>query len=409
MAFMYRTRHSLTLAFGLLALGGGACAKSTPPSTSAAPQRDPRVGLRAGRYDAAEAVSNLKVLSKTQPPERHVGATNSDIAFTGTYAIQGNYNGPLIWDISNPSKPALKAAIFCPASQNDVSVYRNLLFVSAEAYNGRLDCAAGGFTQADSVSKLRMRGIRIFDISDMANPKYVHSVQTCRGSHTHTVLEDPKDKENVYIYVSGSAPVRSPNEMPGCTDKGANPNDPENARFRIEVIKVPLANPTAAAIVASPRIFTDLVAPPRHGEAPEDIAAAKARVDSARKAGGYIVTAFGQEQPMGNNFVRAQLDSLVKVRGGTGAPTAADSAKLRTEIQAIVDKMIGANQPQQSGPRPGPTQCHDITVYPALGLAGGACEGYGFLLDISDPLNPRRIGAVADSNFAYWHSATFNN
>jgi hypothetical protein len=406
MAFMDRTRRTCALVFGAVALG--ACASSTPPSTAAAPQTDARVGLRAGRWDAAEAVSNLKVVSTTRPPERHLGATNSDLAFTGNYAIQGNYNGPLIWDISNPAKPTLKSAIFCPASQNDVSVYRNLLFISAEAFNGRLDCGTTPFTQADSVSKQRMRGIRIFDISDMANPKYIHSVQTCRGSHTHTVLEDPKDKENVYIYVSGSAPVRSPNEMPGCIDKGANASDAENARFRIEVIKVPLANPTAAAIVASPRIFNDLVAPPRHGEAPEDIAAAKARVDSARKAGGYIVTAFGQEQPMGNNFVRAQLDSLVKVRGGTGAPTAADSAKLRTEIQGIVDKMIGANQ-QQTGPRPGPTQCHDITVYPSLGLAGGACEGYGFLLDISDPVNPRRIGAVADSNFAYWHSATFNN
>ncbi len=407
MAFSYRTRRSLTLAFGAMALG--ACAQSPPPSTSAAPQPDPRVGLRAGRYDAAEAVSNLKVLSKTQPPEQHVNATNSDIAFTGNYAIQGNYTGPLIWDISNPSKPMLKAAIFCPASQNDVSVYRNLLFISAEAFNGRLDCAAGGFTQADSVSQLRMRGIRIFDISDMANPKYIHSVQTCRGSHTHTVVEDPKDKENVYIYVSGSAPVRSPNEMPGCIDKGSNPNDPENARFRIEVIKVPLANPTAAAIVASPRIFNDLVAPPRHGEAPEDIAANKARVDSAKKAGGFVVNVFGNEQVLPNQMTRPMLDSLVKVRGGTGAPTAADSVTLRANIQGIVDKMIGAQPQQGSGPRPGPTQCHDITVYPALGLAGGACEGYGFLLDISDPVAPKRIGAVADSNFAYWHSATFNN
>jgi hypothetical protein len=348
-------------------------------------------------------------LSSTRPPERHLGATNSDLAFTGNYAIQGNYNGPLIWDISNPGKPALKAAIFCPASQNDVSVYRNLLFISAEAYNGRLDCGSGGFQPSDSVSQMRMRGIRIFDISDMANPKYIHSVQTCRGSHTHTVLEDPKDKENVYIYVSGSAPVRSPNEMAGCVDGGSNMNDPNTARFRIEVIKVPLANPTAAAIVASPRIFNDLVAPPRHGEAPEDIAAAKARADSARKAGGYVVNVFGNQQVLPNQMIRPLLDSVVKARGGTGAATAADSATLRGAIQGIVDKMIGATPQQGSGPRPGPTQCHDITVYPALGLAGGACEGYGFLLDISDPVNPRRIGAVADSNFAYWHSATFNN
>jgi len=296
----------------------------------------------------------------------------------------------------------LKAAIYCPASQNDVSVFKNLLFVSAEAYNSRLDCAGGGVQ--DSVSKDRMRGIRIFDISDIANPKYIHSVQTCRGSHTHTVLEDPKDKENVYIYVSGSAPVRSPNEMAGCIDAGANPNDPNTARFRIEVIKVPLANPTAAAIVASPRIFSDLTQAPTHGLAPDDIAA----MNAAKAAGAFTAVVFGNEQVLPPQMIRPMLDSIVKARGGTGAPTGADSTVLRGSIQGIVDKMIGA-QNTGSGPRPGPTQCHDITVYPALGIAGGACEGYGFLLDISDPVNPKRIGAVADSNFAYWHSATFNN
>jgi hypothetical protein len=280
-----------------------------------------------------------------------------------------------------------------------VSVYRNLLFVSAEAYNGRLDCGGEGIR--DSVSAQRIRGIRIFDISDAGNLKYIHNVQTCRGSHTHTVFQDPDDNENVYVYISGSAPVRSPSEMPGCHDRG---QDEESARFRIEVIKVPLANPTAAAIVSSPRIFTGLTAPPRHGEAPEDIAAAARRADSARRVGGFVVKIQGVDQILGPGFVRPMLDSIVKARGGTGNPTAADSAALRTNIQAIVDRMIGGQ-----APRTGPNQCHDITVYPALGLAGGACEGYGLLLDISDPVNPRRLDAVADSNFAYWHSATFNN
>jgi hypothetical protein len=379
----------------------GACAKSTV-SSAPTPNRDPRVGLKAGQDNAAEAAWNLKVVSKVSPPPRFVGATNSDITFTGNYAIQGNYNGPVIWDISNPSQPKLKASFYCPASQNDVSVFKNLMFVSAEAYNSRLDCADGGVP--DSVSKDRMRGIRVFDITDIANPKYIASVQTCRGSHTHTVVEDPKDKENVYIYVSGSAPVRSPNEMAGCV-REAPDKDPNSALFRIEVIKVPLANPTAAAIVSRPRIFQNLTAPASHGDAPDDIAA----VQAAKARGEFIVRFGTQEQVAPAGFTRQLLDSIVKQRGGTGAAqaTAADSATLRSGLQAYVDRMVGAQN--SSGPRPGPSQCHDITVYPSLGLAGGACGGYGLLLDISDVANPVRIDQVADSNFAYWHSATFNN
>ena len=401
MLLTYRTR-TLTLALGLIALG--ACAKSSPPVASApTPSRDPRVGLKAGRDNAAEAQWNLKILTNAKPPERFIGATNSDISFTGNYAIQGNYNGPVIWDISNPSQPKLKAAFYCPASQNDVSVFKNLMFVSAEAMNGRVDCMGGGVQ--DTVSKDRFRGVRVFDISDIANPKLVANVQTCRGSHTHTVVEDPKDKENVYVYVSGSFVVRSPNELPGCV-RATPDKDPNSSLFRIEVIKVPLANPAAAAIVASPRIFNDLTAPSSHGLAPDDIAA----VNAAKARGEFIVRFGSQEQVAPSGFTRQLLDSIVKQRGGVGASaaTAADSAALRGGIQGYVDRMIGAN-PNASGPRPGPTQCHDITVYPALGLAGGACEGYGFLLDISNVTNPVRIDQVSDSNFAYWHSATFNN
>src|SRR5205814_1901716 len=158
---------------------------------------------------------------------------------------------------SNPAAPTLKIGYLCPASQSDVSVYRNLLFVSGEGNGGRLDCGPQGVK--DTVSKERLRGIRIFDISDIANPKYIGNVQTCRGSHTHTVVEDPSDKDNVYIYVSGSAGVRSPNELAGCS-KLAPDEDPNSALFRIEVIKVPLAHPEQASIVRSPR--TDPV--PRH-------------------------------------------------------------------------------------------------------------------------------------------------
>ncbi|MEO7996330.1 MAG: hypothetical protein ABI852_02735 [Gemmatimonadaceae bacterium] len=375
----------------------------TPPATAAAPSAapDPRVGLRAGMMDAAEASSNMRVMSKTQPSEKFMGATNSDLAFTGKYAIQGSYNGFQVWDISNPSKPSLTTAYFCPASQSDVSVYKNLLFVSGEANSGRLDCGAQG--APGPVNKERLRGIRIFDISDIKNPKYIANVQTCRGSHTHTVLEDPKDRDNVYIYVSGSAAVRPAEELAGCVN-AAPEKDPNSAMFRIEVIKVPLADPTKAAIVASPRIFQDLKGIASHGPGEADKAAAAKTLADAKASGQFTADIFGDIVVVPPTFTKPLLDSIVKARSGTGAATAADSAALRAGLPAIIAKMIGP-----AGEHKGPNQCHDITVYPALGLAGGACEGYGLLLDIRNPTNPVRIGAVADSNFSYWHSATFNN
>ncbi len=317
---------------------------------------DPRIGLKPGRVDstrrniferADEAIWNLRLISNSPSTEGFAGVTNSDLAFRDNYVFQGNYNGYQVWDISNVKKPKLASKYLCPASQSDVSVYRNLLFVSAEAPSARLDCGTGGVR--DTVSHDRIRGIRIFDATDIANPKYIANVQTCRGSHTHTVVNDPKDTENVYVYISGSAGVRSPSELPGCL---SSPEDPATALFRIEVIKIPLANPRAAAIVSSPRIFQDLTAPPRHAE-PFDSAQA------ARRA--------------------------AQAAANPNAP------------------------PRPTSPRGGPTQCHDITVYPEIGLAGGACGGYGLLLDIKDVANPKRIDAVADSNFSFWHSATFSN
>ncbi|MGH7471235.1 MAG: LVIVD repeat-containing protein, partial [Longimicrobiales bacterium] len=403
---------TLCLASGLLLTA--ACASTTSqtrsPTTGVAPAtptflptQDPRVGLGAGLMNAQEAVQHLNVLAKTTPPPEFVGITNSDLAFTGNYAIQGNYNGFMVWDITNPRQPTLVKGFVCPASQNDISVYKNLLFLSSEAPHARLDCGRQGV--ADTVSAERLRGIRIFDITDIRNPRYITNVQTCRGSHTHTVLADPKDPANVYVYVSGSSFVRPAAELAGCSGL-APKDDPNSALFRIEVIKVPLANPAAAAIVSSPRIFNDLVAPPTHGLSVEDIA----ELDRARARGEFIADIMGQQFILPPQFTLPMLDSIVKARGGTGAPTRADSATLRAALPEMINRMIGpqAQQPT-SGPRPGPTQCHDITVYPSKGLAGGACEGYGFLLDISDPVNPRRIAAVSDSNFAYWHSATFNN
>ena len=179
------------------------------------PDPDPRVGLEAGLFDAEEAIWNMRKLSSTPPPEDFLGVTNSDLAFKGDYAIQGNYNGIIVWDISTPSQPELVTEYLCPASQSDVSVYGDLLFVSGEGLGGRLDCGTQGVDAP--VSDERLRGIRIFDISDIRQPEYVSNVQTCRGSHTHSVLKDPNDDENVYIYVSGSAPVRPEEELPGCS------------------------------------------------------------------------------------------------------------------------------------------------------------------------------------------------
>ncbi len=392
----------------LLSLSG-CVSRATGPETAApsrplplrieAPNPDPRIGLRAGLFDAGEAVWNLRVVSETRPPRDFVGITNSDLAFTGHYAIQGNYNGIQVWDIADPGHPELVIGYVCPASQSDVSVYGDLLFVSGEGLGGRLDCGTEGVPEA--VSKDRLRGIRIFDISDIRRPKYITNVQTCRGSHTHTVLKDPDDDENVYVYVSGSAPVRPAEELPGCS--GALPSeDPNSALFRIEVIRVPLAHPEDARIVSSPRIFNDLVAPPTHGQAPADVKA----LEEARARGAFIAEIFGQPRVLPDRMTRPMLENIVKARGGEGPPTAADSAALRKALPELIAKMIGN---RQGAPKLGPTQCHDITVYPAIGRAGGACEGYGLLLDITSPTDPRRLAAVADSNFSYWHSATFSN
>ena len=397
--------RSLSLALSVLSLG--ACAGSTANMSTTAPSPDPRVGLRAGMFNAAEATWNMRVVSRNPSQGKFAGVTNSDLSFSGKYAIQGNYNGFQVWDISDPAKPTLKIGYVCPASQSDVSVYKNLLFVSGEGQSGRLDCGTEGVH--DSVSAHRLRGIRIFDITDITAPKYLANVQTCRGSHTHTVVEDPNDKENVYIYVSGSAGVRSPSELPGCS-KLAPDEDPNSALFRIEVIKVPVAHPEQARIVSSPRIFNDLTEAPVHHEPAEDIAESAREAAAWRAKGGFTAKLGDMEYTLGPGFVNPMLDSIVRARQGTGAPTAADSTALRGAIQGIIDARFNAPPPgTKNGIRPGPTQCHDITVYPAIGLAGGACGGYGLLLDIRDPAHPVRIAAVADSNFAYWHSATFSN
>jgi len=160
-----RRGASVVTGYAAMALLGLAACAPSKPKTAPTPMNDPRVGLKAGLFDAGEAISNMKVVAKAVSPPGFLGITNSDLAFTGKYAIQGNYNGPVIWDISNPAKPVLVVAYTCPASQNDISVYKNLMFMSAEANNGRVDCKPGGVP--DPVSKDRIRGVRVFDITNI--------------------------------------------------------------------------------------------------------------------------------------------------------------------------------------------------------------------------------------------------
>jgi hypothetical protein len=301
--------------------------------------QDPRVGLRAGLQDAGEAIHNLVHVGHTARPANFVNPDdpgdldfgNSDLAFRGSHVIVGNFSGFQIYDVSNPSNPRLQTALVCPGGQGDVSVLGNLVFMSVEQPRGRIDC--GVDAPAEAVSPDRFRGVRIFDISDLERPRQVAAVQTCRGSHTHSLLKQPGDDDHVYVYVAGAAGVRPAEELAGCVDV---PGDPRTALFRIEVIRVPLAAPQLAQIVSEPRVFAD--------------------------AEGNIAGLW---------------------RGGAHGP--------ETQRTAVTD------------------HCHDITTYPELRLAAGACSGNGILLDVRDPANPRRIDEVVDPNFAYWHSATFNN
>ncbi len=366
---------------------------------------------------AAEASWNMRLLANVAPSEKFIAGVNSDLAFTGKYAIQGNYNGYQVWDISTPAKPTLVTAYFCPASQSDVSIYKNLLFVSAEAPTARLDC--GAQATPDPVSMDRIRGIRIFDVTNIANPKYVANVQTCRGSHTHTVVTDPNDKDNIYLYVSGAAAIRPAAELAGCTG-GSNPNSVD---FTIEVIKVPLAHPERSAVVSAPRILDALVGAAQHGGSPADTvgmgaaAAAAATAASARAAAAAAAAtdtgaaraaaAAGRGGRGGGGRGAGAGGGRGGAGGGGGTGGAAGAAGAGAATAGAGGNARGggggrgaaapavpppALAPAPPTPATGPVQCHDITVYPALGLAGGACRGYGLLLDIHDVAHPRRLG-----------------
>ncbi len=306
---------------------------------------DSRVGLTPGLHDAGEAISNLELISTTAKgpgfsPDLETetpytgGYTNSDLAFKDNFSIVGNYQGFQVYNVEDPNNPTLQVSVVCPGGQGDVSVYGDLLFMSVQERRARLDCGTEGVT--DSISAERFRGVRIFDISDIRNPEQIAAVQTCRGSHTHTVVNDPQDHENVYVYVSGTSSVRPSEELAGCS--GLSPEEDSNTSyFRIEVIQVPLANPERARVVNAPRLFAD-----------------------------------------------TETGALAGLHQGGDFGPGTQSSRMTN-------------------------QCHDITVYPEMGLAAGACAGNGILLDITDVVNPVRIDEVTDPGFAYWHSATFSN
>ena len=344
---------------------------------------DPRVGLAAGFEDAGQAASNMALVATHAKPagffdphrpagrrlpvepdaepeagdaapeqaaaqeEEEEGEEEedprrrgllsfgiTDLAFAGDRLFVGSYHGFNTYGIETPASPRLIGSVVCPGGQGDVSVIGDLLIMSVEQTRGRLDCGLQGV--AEPVSAERFRGIRVFDISDLRRPRQVAAVQTCRGSHTHTVVTDPDEAGDVYVYGAGAAPVRSGDELAGCSDAPPAEN-PDTALFRIDVIRIPLARPEEARIVSRPAVFRD--------------------PDTGALAGLW--------------------------RGGDHGP--------------------GTQRTAES------SRCHDITAFPEIGLAAGACSGNGILLDISDPVNPVRVDEVVDPGFAYWHSATFNN
>jgi len=336
---------------------------------------DPRAGLAAGFTDAGTAILNLELLATLpRPPgffdpdnpselppdtlgenagklakddeeneekatgeadERYplLSFANTDMAFADDLLVAGSYHGFNIYRLGDDGLPGLISSVVCPGGQGDVSVVENLLIMSVEQMRGRLDCGLQGISE--DVSADRFRGIRIFDISDPQLPRQVGAVQTCRGSHTHSVVSGPDADGKIIVYVSGTADIRKEEELPGCVNE--LPGDNRTALFRIDVIEIPLLAPENARIVASPTVFAD--------------------PDQGTLAGLW--------------------------RGG-------DHGEETQETYQT-------------------DHCHDITVFPELKIAAGACSGNGILFDISDPLNPRRLDAVMDSGFAYWHSATFNN
>ncbi|MFU8878215.1 MAG: LVIVD repeat-containing protein, partial [Wenzhouxiangellaceae bacterium] len=333
-----------------------------------------RVGLAAGLHDAGQAIMNMELLAALPrptgffdpnnpsdlPPSRLrekpeqddaeaavdddedsederaplLSFSNTDMAFAGDLLFAGSYHGFNVYDVSGDGIPELLTSVVCPGGQGDVSVVGDLLIMSVEQTRGRLDCGLQG--AAGTVNEARFRGLRIFDISDISMPMQVGAVQTCRGSHTHTVVAGPGEDGRLIVYNSGTASVRDEEELEGCIDESPW-KDERTALFRIDVIEIPVDRPWDARIIDSPAVFAD------------------------------------------------------------------------PETGALAGLWEGGDHGDESQETNETNHCHDITVFPELNIAAGACSGNGIIFDISDPLNPQRIDEVVDSGFAYWHSATFNN
>ena len=332
---------------------------------------DPRAGLKAGLLDAGVAIRNLELLASLPKPPGFVdpenpaevpvapggdeaetgeeeakptegGAekrspmlsfSNTDMAFADDVLVAGNYHGFNTYRLEEDGLPQLISSVVCPGGQGDVSIVGDLLLMSAQETRGRLDCGLDGVSE--DVSAERFRGLRIFDISDLSRPVQVGAVQTCRGSHTHSVVAGPGDDGKIVVYNSGTSAVREQEEMASCFDE--LPGDDRTALFRIDVIEIPVDDPGKARIVHSPAVFAD------------------------------------------------------------------------PETGALAGLWRGGDHGDETQETSQTDQCHDITVFPDLNIAAGACSGNGILFDISDPLDPQRMDVVVDSGFAYWHSATFNN
>ena len=357
---MYSPRRILTLAtaVGLAAVGAASVLHAQTYPTG----NDPRNGLKPGVLDAGEAAQGMRLVSFSKKPEvfdtaRGLTFINSDLAFRGHYVYQGNFAGFTIWDVANPAEPKIAAVVPCITSQGDPSIIGNLLFISAEGNGNRTDCAKGGVQNPAD----HMAGVRIYDVSNPSAPKLVKNVQTCKGSHTHTVIPDPKNKDVVYIYVSGSAGARPAEELAGCNN-GTDPADPNNSLFRLDVIKVSLSHPEQAAVVTGARIFTGL-------------------------------------EPAPTSALRRGQQAERAARGGRNATPAGAPAGAPANAQQVGDPRIPT----------GPRNCHDVTAYPSMHLLAGACASYGLLVDISNPEKPVRLDARADTNFSLWHTAVFSN
>jgi hypothetical protein len=286
-------RWSTGLGCAALAALLGAAAAPLSAQDVLATTSDPRVGLRAGPGNTAEqALLHMRLVSYSPKPPafdsvRGLTFINSDLAFRGNYVYQGNFSGFMIWDASNPARPHLLSTTVCATDQGDPSIYGNLLFISAEAVRSRNDCGTQGVEHGAD----RMRGVRIFDVSDPRAPRLVKNVQTCRGSHTHTIVPHPTDPSVIYIYVGGSSVIRDASELPGCSG-GTVAENPNTADYRVDIIRVPLRNPEQSAVIGYARIFEELPRPPgRAGVAAPDAAPAGGR-DAFGPRGCHDLTSF---------------------------------------------------------------------------------------------------------------------